>query len=233
MDRFPVRFNHGCDYFRSYWTETNKIDETHGLLGTAERSMCVPGTLSISLAGHRPGNGGRTGIVYVYGRRIGWRFGDIGCVSPTKSPIHLLWCLFLFPSLFKQLINKGWSSRLAVIDQRTGYASARWGVQLTAGHKKLRVTVQRTKERVGMKSQRSNGCMFSYKWGTPSLFPPLGFCFSSAQGAMSSVSLRRLIGIVRLDWKSHFAWLLSDPSPSSSLPYKYIYLRDAITTNIA
>lgn len=71
MDRFQVRFNHGCDCFRSYWTEKNKIDETHGLLGTAERSMCVLGTLSISLAGHRPGNGGRTGIVYVYGRRIG------------------------------------------------------------------------------------------------------------------------------------------------------------------
>jgi hypothetical protein len=47
MDRFQVRFNHGCDCFRSYWTEKNKIDETHGLLGTAERRMSVPGTLSI------------------------------------------------------------------------------------------------------------------------------------------------------------------------------------------
>ena len=41
-------------------------------------------------------------------RRIGWRFRHIGCIAPMKKgSIHLLWCLFPLPSLFKQLINKG------------------------------------------------------------------------------------------------------------------------------
>jgi hypothetical protein len=199
-----------------------------------QREECLYQALCPSLAGHRPGNGGRTGIVYVYARRIGWRLWRYR-LRFTYEESHPSLVMSLPISITVQTVNQ----------QRVLLQTCRHrpedriclckmgGVQLTAGHKKLRVTVQRTKERVGMKSQRSHGCMFSYKWDTPSLFPPLSFCFSSARGAMSSVSLRRLIGIVRLDWKSHFAWLLSDPSPSSSLPYKYIYLRDAITTNIA
>ena len=69
----------------------------------------------------------------------------------------------------------------------------------TSLHKRVKRDIKSRREKKGIHTNESD---------IPIAFFSGCFCFFSA-GRNVIHLLRRLIGIVRLDWKSHFAWLLS------------------------